>query len=159
MTSEQFIRSEKALQVLRGSDWVVARALEASIMGPEWCAWRDRVRKIAETGEGEIPPEPPRKVNVHAQAPAFVDVPAFLQDTPPHEVVELLADHGLTPGDTYERVNESLVSALTKAKSSAELARGYGGVFDGKSVVEWERKAQAINESIRWNSGRKVETI
>lgn len=88
-----------------------------------------------------------------------VSIPQFLQDAPPHEVAELLADHGLTPGDTYERVNESLVAALTKAKSSAELARGYGGIFDGKSVVEWERKAQAINESIRWNSGRKVETI
>ena len=88
-----------------------------------------------------------------------VQIPAFLKEAPPHEIADTLEEYGLKSADSYERVNETLVQALAKAKGSAELARGYGGAFDGKSVVEWERKAQSINESIRWNSGRKVETI
>ena len=88
-----------------------------------------------------------------------VQIPAFLKAAPPHEIADTLEEYGLKSADSYERVNETLVQALAKAKGSAELARGYGGAVDGKSVVEWERKAQSINESIRWNSGRKVETI
>ena len=90
--------------------------------------------------------------------PAEVPIPFFLS-MPPNEVSDVLAEIGADHTDSYERVNSALVAALTKAKGSAELARSYGGSFDGKSVVEWERKAQAINESIRWNAGRKVETI
>lgn len=134
-------------------------------------------------------PEPevmamPRPASAYTAPPEPVEIPRFLRDdieaealraevaalkaqmaaaaaakaTPP-EVSETLSAYGLKPADSYERVNETLVQALAKAKGSAELARGYGGAFDGKSVVEWERKAQSINESIRWNSGRKVETI
>ena len=130
-------------------------------------------------------PEPaPKPATFHTAKPDPVEIPRFLRDdteaealraevaalkaqmaaaaaakaTPP-EVSETLNAYGLKPADSYERVNETLVQALAKAKGSAELARGYGGAFDGKSVVEWERKAQSINESIRWNSGRKVETI
>ena len=72
---------------------------------------------------------------------------------------QVLQEAGVTHFDSYERVNTVLVQALTTAKGSAELARTYGGAFNGKSVVEWERKAQSINESIHWNSGRKVETL
>lgn len=99
------------------------------------------------------------KLEAWITKPADIPIPAFLQDTPPHEIADTLEEYGLKSADSYERVNETLVQALAKAKGSAELARGYGGAFDGKSVVEWERKAQSINESIRWNSGRKVETI
>jgi hypothetical protein len=90
--------------------------------------------------------------------PATVEMPAFLH-APPPEVADMLEDLGLHPSDSYERVNTALVAKLTEAKGSAELARTYGGAFNGKSVVEWERKSQSINESIRWNSGRKIEMI
>jgi len=88
-------------------------------------------------------------------------IPEFLKtpEPPPADVESVLAEHGLSPADSYERVNVTLIRLLTEAKGSAELARGYGGMFAGKSVVEWERKAQSINESIRWNAGRRVETI
>jgi hypothetical protein len=82
----------------------------------------------------------------------------FLQ-APEPEVMDVLQEAGVTHFDSYERVNTTLIRLLTEAKGSAELARGYGGAFNGKSVVEWERKAQSINESIHWNSGRKVETL
>ena len=95
---------------------------------------------------------------MHAAEPEQVEVPMFLQ-APPAEVSEVLAEFGADHTDSYERVNGLLVTALTTAKGSAELARTYGGAFNGKSVVEWERKAQAINESIRWNAGRRAETI
>ena len=98
------------------------------------------------------------KRNMHAEEPKDVEIPAFL-NVPPAEVASVLEELGLHPSDSYERVNEALVGKLTEAKGSAELARTYGGMFNGKSVVEWERKSQAINESIRWNSGRKVEMI
>lgn len=95
---------------------------------------------------------------MHAAEPEPVEVPMFLQ-APEPEVMDVLQEAGLTHLDSYERVNGLLVQALTTAKGSAELARTYGGAFNGKSVVEWERKAQSINESIHWNSGRKVETL
>jgi hypothetical protein len=95
---------------------------------------------------------------MHAAEPEQVEVPMFLQ-APEPEVMDVLAEANVTHLDSYERVNTVLVQALTTAKGSAELARTYGGAFNGKSVVEWERKAQSINESIHWNSGRKVETL
>jgi hypothetical protein len=98
------------------------------------------------------------RANPHTAEPAEIEVPMFLQ-TPEPEVMDTLAEAGVTHLDSYERVNTTLIRLLTEAKGSAELARGYGGTFNGKSVVEWERKAQSINESIHWNSGRKVETI
>lgn len=150
MTSEQFIRSEKALQVLRGSDWVVARALEASIMGPEWCAWRDCVRKIAETGEGEIPPEPPRKVNVHAQAPAFVDVPAFLQDTPPHEVVDLI--NWKSPPKERQ---DALLGLLREVNGLIGLAEDRGG----RAAPELYTRRDRIESGIRYNRATSVEEL
>lgn len=98
------------------------------------------------------------KRNTHAEAPVEVEIPAFL-NVPPADVTDILTGLGLNPSDSYERVDIALVNLLREAKSSAELARGYGGTFNGRSVVEWERKAQSTNESIRWNSGRKVEKI
>ena len=98
------------------------------------------------------------RTEMHAGEPEQIDVPMFLQ-APEPEVMDVLQEAGVTHFDSYERVNTTLIRLLTEAKGSAELARGYGGAFNGKSVVEWERKAQSINESIHWNSGRKVETL
>ena len=95
---------------------------------------------------------------MHAAEPEQIDVPMFLQ-APEPEVMDVLAEAGVTHLDSYERVNEALLPLFAQAKGSAELARSYGGPFNGKSVVEWERKAQSINESIHWNAGRRVETI
>lgn len=95
---------------------------------------------------------------MHAAEPEQVEVPMFLQ-TPEPEVMDVLAEANVTHLDSYERVNEAILPLYAQAKGSAELARGYGGTFNGRSVVEWERKAQSINESIRWNAGRRVETI
>lgn len=101
----------------------------------------------------------PRDEEIAALKAKLAEMEAVKAEEVPDEVSETLAEFGVGSADSYERVNATLVAALTKAKGSAELARSYGGMFDGKSVVEWERKAQAINESVRWNSGRKVETI
>ena len=98
------------------------------------------------------------KLSEMHREPVPVEIPEFL-NAPTDEVVSVLEDAGVTYTDSYERVNLALATSFTKAKSSAELARSYGGSFDGRSVVEWERKAQAINESIRWNAGRRAEAI
>jgi len=99
MNSDQFVRSEKARFTLKSSDWVIARALEASVINAEWCAWRDTVRRIVETGEGEIPPEPSRRLNVHAEKPEEIEIPRFLAPDPLEDVPVSLQDLA-EPGET-----------------------------------------------------------
>ena len=102
-------RKHKARAILSGSDWVVARALETSVMGPEWCTWRDEVRKIANTGEGEIPPEPARRPNVHAEKPEPIEIPRFLAPDPLEDVPESLQDLA-EPDETPEAMQARMWS-------------------------------------------------
>ena len=160
MDSDQYARSEKAKATLKASDWVIARALEASVMGAEWCAWRDTVRQIAETGEGVIPPEPPRgKANPHMQAPVDVPMPEFLKDAVPPEVVDILSEHGLSPHDSYERINDVLAERFMHYKQREEIARAHRAPFEGRGAVDWLKKAEAVESGVNWNRGRRAETI
>lgn len=119
---------------------------------------RDRSEGFYRRSEPDAHGEPvPVDIPVFLQEPEFVDT----QDASavPEKVASILAEAGLQPTDSYERVNDLLVTLFNEAKGSAELSRSYGTPFNGKSVIEWERRAQSINESIRWNSGRRIETI
>ena len=61
------------------------------------------------------------------------------------------------------QAHDAEIARLTKlfadSKQKAELARNYGGHFDGKSVIEWEQQAFRYESGIRWNRGRLVETL
>lgn len=88
--------------------------------------------------------------------------PSKLADEPvPAELADLLTEAGVSHLDSYERINTALLPLYNYAKGCAEISRqpDCKGTFNGKNTSEWERKAQAINESIRWNNGRRVETI
>ena len=151
MDSDQYARSEKAKATLKASDWVIARALEASVMGAEWCAWRDTVRRIAETGEGVIPPEPPRgKANPHMQAPVDVPMPEFLKDAVPHDLADLI-EYADTPVET----NEKLLVRLREVLGLIGLAEDAGG----RAAPDLYRRKDRLESGIRWNRGRLAETI
>ena len=90
-----------------------------------------------------------------------IQIPAFLRepDAPP-QVVDILAEHGLSVSDTYERVNEVLVKRYADAMGNSEYARGNpDGMHAGKSVVEWLGVASRADSGVKWNRGRSVETI
>ena len=107
MNSDQFARSEKARSTLKASDWVIARALEATVINEQWCAWRDTVRRVVETGEGEIPPEPPRWLNVHAEKPEPIEIPRFLAPDPIEGIPDALLDLA-EPGETVAEMQARL---------------------------------------------------
>jgi hypothetical protein len=148
------IRKSQAESTLKRSDWVVTRALEASVMGEAWCAWRDTVRRIAETGEGEIPPEPPRlraQFDPHAE-PAKIEMPEFLKgDEPiPAELADLF-----DPADTAPESNEKLLVRLREVLGLIGLAEDNGG----RAAPELYRRKDRLESGIRWNRGRLAEVI
>jgi hypothetical protein len=46
---------------LQRSDWRIMRAVEREFASPEWCEWRDKLRRLVGMVDGfdELPPEPP----------------------------------------------------------------------------------------------------
>ena len=86
-----------------------------------------------------------------ASAPKPEPVSAHI---PPPELADLI-EINETPPETHAR----LTKLYSDAKQGAELARAYGGTFNGKGVVEWERKAERYESGIKWNRGRLAETI
>lgn len=87
-------------------------------------------------------------------AKAAPDPEPIRAHVPPAEIADLIDVHE-TPPQTHER----LTRLYAEAKQGAELARNYGGTFNGKSIVEWERKAERYESGIDWNRGRLAETI
>jgi hypothetical protein len=78
----------------------------------------------------------------------------------PAEVVDILTEHGLNFGDSYERVNEVLVKRYADAMGNSEYARGNpDGTHGGKSVIEWLAIAARADSGVKWNRGRAAETI
>lgn len=73
---------------------------------------------------------------------------------PPEQIADLI-EINETPPETHAR----LTRLYAEAKQGAELARTYGGTFNGKSIVEWERKAERYDSGIKWNRGRLAEQI
>ena len=86
-----------------------------------------------------------------ASAPKPEPVSAHI---PPAEIADLI-EMSETPPETHAR----LTRLYADAKQGAELARSYGGTFNGKSIVEWERKAERYESGLKWNRGRMAETI
>ena len=86
-----------------------------------------------------------------ASAPKPEPVSAHI---PPPEIADLI-EINETPPETHAR----LTRLYAEAKQGAELARTYGGTFNGKSIVEWERKAERFESGIKWNRGRLSEVI
>lgn len=76
---------------------------------------------------------------------------------PPAELADLFLPNE-TPPETHER----LMKLFMEAKQCEEIARrdgGTNGSFNGKSAMEWLRKAEHYDSGIRWNRGRLAEII
>lgn len=142
MSGDQYIRSEKARQVLRETDFVVIRAMEAALMSPEWCAWRDVVRRIAETGKGEIPGEPNR-TRIGAKAPDPAE--------PPEHLAEFFSRL-----ESAEQADARLAGEYSRAKSMEEYHRSHNDMHE---AMQWLRKAERIESAIRWNRPRLVDKL
>lgn len=105
--------------------------------------------------------EVPVEVEVESIETAALRVElAKLKDTlakikaPPEDIADLFVVHE-TPAESHKR----LMTLYTESKQKAELARGYGGTFDGKSVIDYERKAERYESGLKWNRGRLAETL
>lgn len=154
----EWVRQARA--ALTGTDWVLAKVTEEGLaLTQAWRNWRQSLRNIINGADGPVTDEPQRW-GTAGQHIGPVSIPEFLSE-PPADVSEVLAEAGVSHLDTYERVNETLLPLFAQAKGYAEISRqpDCKGVFNGKTTIEWERKAQSINESIRWNAGRRIETI
>jgi hypothetical protein len=140
---------------LKETDWKPGRVFEeGGSLNPDWTRWRNIVRAILQgEADGPLPDEPPYRggANVHAGP----------EDHPtPPGMVDILSEHGLNIGDSYERVNDVLVKRYADAMGNSEYARGNAdGMHGGRSVIEWLDAGERANSGIKWNRGRKVETI
>lgn len=94
---------------------------------------------------------------VAAQQPK-PDGPNWIGDhEPPAEFSDIIGYY-----DTPAEAHEKLQKLFMEAKQSEEIARSYGGasgIFNGKTAMEWLRKAERIESGINWNRGRLSGTI
>lgn len=114
----------------------------------------------------DIPPPPQPDPRLDLQAARIAELEAALAAAAapkpepagrviaPPELADLI-EMNETPPETHAR----LTRLYADAKQAAELARSYGGTFNGKSTVEWERKAERYDSGIKWNRGRMAETV
>ena len=89
---------------------------------------------------------------------AELEAAASAEPEPAEPVPEQLADI-ILPAETPSETHARLTTLYGQAKNAAEMARSYGGTFGGKSVIEWERKAEHYESGLKWNRGRMAEVI
>lgn len=82
--------------------------------------------------------------------PVPVEMPGFLRDTPPAELVDLI-EYADTPAET----NEKLLVRLREVLGLIGLAEDAGG----RAAPELYRKKDRLESGIRWNRGRSAEVI
>lgn len=127
-------------------------------------------RKAREAGMvPDPPPERPAYRDNPAQARKIAELQAALaaasapkpepvgKHVPPPEIADLIVMHD-TPAQNHER----LMRLFMEAKQSEEIARrdgGTNGSFNGKTTMEWLRKAEHYESGIKWNRGRLSEVI
>jgi hypothetical protein len=85
-----------------------------------------------------------------ARAPEPVEIPEFLQETPPAELADLF-----DPADTAPESNEKLLVRLREVLGLIGLAEDAGG----RAAPELYRRKDRLESGIRWNRGRYSETI
>ena len=82
--------------------------------------------------------------------PEPVEIPEFLQDTPPAELADLF-----DPADTAPQSNEKLLVRLREVLGLIGLAEDAGG----RAAPELYRRKDRLESGIRWNRGRLAEVI
>jgi len=112
----------------------IERVIERVVTDPEAETLRARIAELEAKLLAQVKPEP--------------------EHNPPPEIADLI-DPAETPQECFDRLTRMYV----EAKQSAELARGYGGTFGGKSVIDYERRAERLESGIKWNRGRLAEQL
>ena len=112
----------------------IERVIERVVTDPEAETLRARIAELEAKLLAQAKPEP--------------------ESNPPPEIADLI-DPAETPQECFDRLTKLYV----EAKQSAELARGYGGTFGGKSVIDYERRAERLESGIKWNRGRLAEQL
>jgi hypothetical protein len=87
--------------------------------------------------------------NFHGE-PVAVEMPEFLLDTPPADLVDLF-----DPADTAPESNEKLLVRLREVLGLIGLAEDAGG----RAAPELYRRKDRLESGIRWNRGRSAEVI
>ena len=82
--------------------------------------------------------------------PVAVEMPKFLRDTPPADLVDLF-----DPADTVPESNEKLLVRLREVLGLIGLAEDAGG----RAAPELYRRKDRLESGIRWNRGRSAEVI
>jgi hypothetical protein len=109
---------------LQRSDWRIMRAVEREFASPEWCEWRDELRRLVGMVDGfdELPPEPPFgkrapspppvKTEPEPEAPLLPAPDALMSDWGP--VGDEEAEEALTTDDLLAADDEAQTDVIGK---------------------------------------------
>lgn len=76
----------------------------------------------------------------------------------PEDVAAVLAEEGISVS-SLDVINSEMARLYTKYMGYSEMARTRGGMFDGKTTIEWIMKAERYLRVQDWNRGRMAEII